>query len=108
MLPLAEAHDVEVVRIPELGREINLLGDLVALVKLISLLRRERPDIVHTHMAKAGALGRMAASRNGVPVIVHTYHGHVMDGYFAGPATKLFLAVERRIALRAPIRHLSR
>src|SRR5215831_8730206 len=91
---LALQHHVEPVEIPELGRELSALDDLRALVKLIGLLRRERPLIVHTHTAKAGALGRIAAILARVPVRVHTFHGHVFEGYFPPWKTRVFLAVE--------------
>jgi len=88
------------VRLPALGREIRGWPDAVALVQLTRLIRRVRPHIVHTHTAKAGALGRLAAWLAGVPVIVHTYHGHVFHGYFSPAKTRLFLAIERWLARR--------
>jgi glycosyltransferase involved in cell wall biosynthesis len=62
------------------------------------LIRRERPDIVHTHTAKAGFVGRLAAWLAGVPIIVHTFHGHVFAGYFGQRKTQLFLTLERLCA----------
>ena len=94
----ARARGVEPVVIPELGRAIRPTRDPVALCKLIRLFRRLRPDIVHTHTAKAGALGRLAARVAGVPVTVHTFHGHVLEGYFSPAATRTFLAIERWLA----------
>jgi glycosyltransferase involved in cell wall biosynthesis len=94
----ARARGVEPVVIPELGRAIRPTRDLVALCKLVRLFRRLRPDIVHTHTAKAGALGRLAARVAGVPVTVHTFHGHVLEGYFSPAATRAFLAIERWLA----------
>jgi len=87
--------------LPELRREINPFLDIVCLWKLFQIMRRERPDIVHTHMAKAGALGRLAAVLARVPVRVHTFHGHVFEGYFRSLATRCFLAVERFLAKRS-------
>ena len=95
MAYLAAEHGVRPFVIPELGRELSPLDDLRALVKLIALLRREKPDIVHTHTAKAGTLGRIAAILCGVPVRVHTFHGHVFAGYFPPWQTRAFLAIER-------------
>src|SRR4051794_19865822 len=64
------------------------LADLAALRRLVSILRSDRPEIVHTHAAKAGALGRLAAlivpGRSRRPVLVHTFHGHSLTGYFSG------------------------
>src|SRR5690242_5977380 len=71
------AHDlgIEPVIIPTLQREITLFQDLKTLFSLVRLMRRERPHVVHTHTAKAGLVGRLAAHLAGVPVIVHTFHG---------------------------------
>ena len=99
MLDLARARDVEPVSLPALGREISPLDDLVALARLVRIVRERRPDVVHTHMAKAGTVGRLAARICGVPLIVHTYHGHVFHGYFGRSRTRLFLTIERALGL---------
>ena len=95
---MARARGVDPVVIPELGRAIRPGRDLTALVKLVSLFRRLRPDIVHTHTAKAGTLGRLAARIAGVPVTIHTFHGHVLDGYFSPAVTRVFVGMERMLA----------
>ena len=87
-------------RIDSLGPEIRPLEDLRALIALIRLMRAYRPAVVHTHTAKAGMLGRTAArlALGPRPVVVHTFHGHVLRGYF-GPAKTLRLrAIERWLA----------
>lgn len=84
--------------IPELGRAIRPWSDVVAFVKLVRLLRRVRPKIVHTHTAKAGALGRLAAVFAGVPVRVHTFHDHVFRGYFSPGRSRIFIEIERLLA----------
>jgi len=99
MTYLARDNNVAPVIIPDLGREISLIKDIKAFIAIFLLLRREKPDIVHTHTAKAGALGRLAAFCAGVPVKVHTFHGHVFDGYFNPVRVKAFLAIERILAL---------
>ena len=81
--------------IPQLKRDINFLSDTIAFLKLYSLFRRYRFDIVHTHTAKAGALGRLAAFLARVPVIVHTLHGHNFYGYFGKSFSKIIVFVER-------------
>lgn len=85
-------------RVPTLGREVSPLDDLRALGSLIRLMREFKPDIVHTHLAKAGTLGRVAARIAGVPVVIHTYHGTVFRGYFGSLRSRLFLEIERAVA----------
>ncbi len=91
MLDLALERGIEPIIIPEIMGHANLkFRDVIALRKLYHLICRERPHVVHTHTAKAGFLGRLAAWLAGVPVVVHTYHGHVLHGYF-GCAKSWFL-----------------
>ncbi len=97
MTYLLEADD-PVVRIPSLRARISPLNDLMALFQLIVLMRRIRPHIVHTHTAKAGALGRLAARLAGVPVVVHTFHGHVLQGYFSQRLNRMIRIAERSLA----------
>jgi glycosyltransferase involved in cell wall biosynthesis len=94
----ASKWNVPLVRVLELVRPLSLKNDWVAFWKIFRLLRRERPDIVHTHTAKAGTLGRAAAILVGTPVILHTFHGNVFDGYFSPAKTRLFLFIERLLA----------
>jgi glycosyltransferase involved in cell wall biosynthesis len=95
---LAQTYGVQPVFLPELGREIGWKNDVHALRQLMRLMCREKPDIVHTHTAKAGTLGRLAAMAAGVPVKVHTFHGHVFQGYFSPRKTRIFLAIEKFLA----------
>ena len=99
MRHIADEKHVPVTMIASLGREISPIGDLMTIYRLWRLIRRERPDVVHTHTAKAGLVGRIAAWLSGVPVIVHTFHGHVFSGYFSPTKTRLFIALERLCAL---------
>jgi glycosyltransferase involved in cell wall biosynthesis len=90
------------VLVPALGRELGP-GDARALAALVRLLRRERPALVHTHAAKAGTLGRTAALVAGLrprPRLVHTFHGHVLEGYFGPRKEALFRRIERGLARR--------
>ncbi len=105
----AEIAGVSPLYIPEMSREISL-NDVVTVWKLFRLFRRERPDIVHTHTAKAGTVGRAAGllyrwltpgTLVGKPrhcKFVHTYHGHVFHSYYGRRRTQLFLAIERLLA----------
>ncbi len=97
---LARELNVEPVKIATMSRKISYARDLQSWWRLVQIFRREKPTIVHTHTAKAGTLGRLAAMVTGVPVRVHTFHGHVFHGYFSAPLTRLFLAIERLLARR--------
>lgn len=100
---VAEDLGVPIVRIDELGREISPIRDLVATVRLARLIRRERPQILHTHTAKAGTVARVAALLAGSrrpPIIVHTFHGHVLRGYFGPLRSRFFRLLERWLAAR--------
>jgi glycosyltransferase involved in cell wall biosynthesis len=101
MAYVAEELGVPVVTIPHLHREISPLRDLLATARLARIMRSERPTILHTHTAKAGAVGRMAAllaGRARPPIIVHTFHGHVLRGYFGRFWTGVFRLLERMLA----------
>jgi glycosyltransferase involved in cell wall biosynthesis len=98
---LAEIESFDdLVRIPSLRRSLNPLLDLLASKAIQREIQSYRPEVVHTHMAKAGFLGRLAAQRSSVPVTVHTYHGHVLEGYFNASVSDMFVAVERWLARR--------
>jgi glycosyltransferase involved in cell wall biosynthesis len=94
------ARGVAMARIPGLRPELRPADDARALGSLVRAIRRLRPDIVHTHTAKAGMLGRLAAVMAGEPrpKIVHTYHGHVLEGYFGPFRNATYRGLERRLA----------
>jgi len=98
MTCLAHEKGLVPITIPKLKRQINIKDDITAFLKIFHLIRKERPDIVHTHMAKAGTLGRLASICLGVPVKVHTLHGHVFHSYFNPVNTGFFLLIERLLA----------
>lgn len=83
-------------RVPELVRPVHPWKDLLALRRLTSLFREQPPHIVHTHSGKAGVLGRLAARRAGVPIIIHTIHGPSFGEFQSGISNCLFRAAERR------------
>ena len=100
---VAEGRGVELVRIGGLSREVAPVRDVLAAFRIARMIRELRPDVLHTHTAKAGAVGRVAAllAGNARPgVIVHTFHGHVLRGYFGRAGTALFRFIERRLARR--------
>jgi glycosyltransferase involved in cell wall biosynthesis len=99
MLDHALSRGVKPHVIPEIVTAFSVTPrDVRALAKLFFLIRRERPHIVHTHTAKAGLLGRLAARLAGVPVIVHTFHGHVLHGYYGPAKNRLLRRMERSLA----------
>lgn len=92
---ILESQGVEYEKLESMSRSIRFFNDLRTFFVLIKLIKSYKPTIVHTHASKAGALGRIAAKIMGVPVIVHTYHGHVFQGYFNPLVTKLVILLER-------------
>jgi glycosyltransferase involved in cell wall biosynthesis len=100
---VADELGIEVERLEELHREISPIRDSVAILRLARLIRRVRPHILHTHTAKAGAVGRLAALLAGdarPPIVVHTFHGHVLRGYFDPLRTAGFRLLERWLATK--------
>jgi glycosyltransferase involved in cell wall biosynthesis len=102
---MAAEAAIPTVRIGDLGRRISVLSDVRAFYRLLRLTFREAPDVLHTHTAKAGALGRLAGfafnltrPRDKRCVIVHTFHGHVLSGYFPRWGSLLVRFAERRLA----------
>jgi glycosyltransferase involved in cell wall biosynthesis len=101
MAYVAESAGARVLTLPGLSREIAPLHDTVAVFRLARLIRRLRPEILHTHTAKAGTVGRVAALLAGgarPPIVVHTFHGHVLRGYFSPGKTAFFRELERLLA----------
>ena len=97
---LARQQGVRTESLPLLGREISPLRDPVCLAQLRQIVKKFRPQIVHTHTAKAGFIGRTAALLEGVPVLAHTFHGHVLSGYFGFLKERLFRWIESFLAAR--------
>jgi glycosyltransferase involved in cell wall biosynthesis len=98
------AKDIKANRIAGLGRSISLIADLKAFFGLVSLIRKYQPDIIHTHTAKAGVLGRLASLLAGRGAVrVHTFHGHLLHGYFNGLITKIVILIEKILAARTSV-----
>ena len=107
---LIQGERVRLVQLSSLRRAMSPWNDLRSLVRLLTILWRERPRIIHTHMAKAGALGRFAGvlyNRVGPgrrlghrAILIHTFHGHVLEGYFPLWLSRLFTIIERWLARR--------
>jgi len=98
-IAVAEKKGVKCIPLPYLMRRIDPFQDFRAFIALCKLMRKEQPDIVHTHSSKAGLLGRWAAWITGVPFIVHTPHGHVFFGHFGPVLSKIFFLAEKLTAL---------
>lgn len=99
MLDLGRVGEGLVVRrVPVLGREISPVDDVRALASVIGIAREFHPDIVHTHLAKAGTIGRLAARAAGARAIVHTYHGTVFREYFGPTKSRVFIEIERALS----------
>lgn len=104
MEPLADAQQIPRLKLPYLGRSLRVVDDVRAFLRVTQLLYRERPDVVHTHTSKAGMVGRAAAAvyNRLTPgrrrcVVIHTFHGHVFEGYFSPLVTRVVLAIERTL-----------
>ncbi len=96
---LEAATDIPVTRIDGLGRSIKPIADLTALIAIVKVIREFKPDIIHTHTAKAGVLGRVASIISLRPSIrIHTFHGHLLHGYFGSFKTKLVILIEKNLA----------
>jgi len=98
---VADELGVTVETIPQLHREISPLSDPLTIARIVRLIQATRPHILHTHTAKAGAVGRMAALLAGEarpPIVVHTFHGHVLRGYFDPARTAFFRGLEHALA----------
>ncbi len=98
---ILEKLGITPVIIPEMQRKITLTGDLKAYKKIKKIIQEYKPDIVHTHAAKAGALGRYAASKCNVPIIIHTFHGHVFHSYFGKSETQFYKNAERQLSKKS-------
>jgi glycosyltransferase involved in cell wall biosynthesis len=101
MAYVAESRGVDIVHVDALSREISPIRDALSVLRLARLIREQRPHILHTHTAKAGAVGRLAALLAGdarPKIVVHTFHGHVLRGYFGLPKTLAFRLLERLLA----------
>jgi len=100
-LHILNDYGVKPILIPELKRNPNFISDRKALKKIKSIIKEFKPDIVHTHAAKAGALGRKAAFDCKVPVVLHTFHGHVFHSYFGKFKSEVYRRIEKRLASKS-------
>ncbi len=92
---------IEPIIVQEMQRAIHPANDYIAYKKIKKIIDDFKPDIVHTHASKAGTLGRLAAFSSKVPVVVHTFHGHVFHSYFNKTKTAVFKKIEQNLAKRS-------
>lgn len=95
---LRQYPEITFIKISSLHRAIHVVYDVMAYRQLVKMLRRHRPDIVHTHGFKSGWLGRTAARKTRVPVIIHTYHGHIFHSYYNHFISSVIIRIERWLA----------
>jgi len=106
MLYYSLERNIEPIFIPELKRGLNFFNDVAAFRKIYNIIKIEQPDIIHTHTAKAGTLGRLAGvlynfinrKKDKRIKLIHTFHGHIFEGYFSNFKTQVFILVERILA----------
>lgn len=100
-LHILKEYGIKPIVLPEMSRAINISKEYRAYKKIKKILKEIQPDIVHTHASKAGLLGRMAAFSLRIPVVVHTFHGHVFHSYFGKFKTTFFKQIERYLAKKS-------
>ena len=98
---ILENLEIKPLIVKEMLREINIRNDFAAYKEIKKIIREFKPDIVHTHASKAGTLGRLAASSCNVPIIVHTFHGHIFHSYFGKLRTLFYKNIERYLAKKS-------
>ncbi len=98
MTYLADEYGIKPYYIESMSRSIHPIKDIFTIIKMMKIIRQIKPDIVHTHTAKAGFVGRVSAWLCGVPIIVHTFHGNNFRGYFGKMMTLVSISIERWMA----------
>ena len=98
---MLKENEIDFEVIEDMSRSINIIKDLKSFFRIKKIIREFKPDIVHTHASKSGALGRLAAITSKVPIIVHTFHGHVFHSYFGNLKTRFYIFLERFLAKKS-------
>jgi glycosyltransferase involved in cell wall biosynthesis len=102
-LHVLDELNLQPIILKNIKRKVSVLSDIKAFFEIRKIIQSYKPDIVHTHASKAGALGRLAAITCSVPYIVHTYHGHVFHSYFGKFKTTVFKIIERALAKKTNV-----
>lgn len=98
---ILDDYNIDYYIVKNMNRSLNPIKDLKAFIEIRKIINEYKPDIVHTHASKSGALGRLAAISMKVPIIVHTFHGHVFHSYFGKLKTYFYIIIERFLAKRS-------
>ncbi len=98
---ILDDNEIDYVIVNNMNRSLNLYKDLLAYIEIRNIMKSYKPDIVHTHASKSGALGRLAAVSLKVPIIIHTFHGHVFHSYFGRLKTYFYILIERFLAKKS-------
>jgi glycosyltransferase involved in cell wall biosynthesis len=98
---MLKENNIDYIILENMNRSINPLKDFKAFLEIRNIIKDYRPDIVHTHASKSGALGRLAAISLKVPIILHTFHGHVFHSYFGKIKTYIYILIERYLARKS-------
>ena len=98
---ILDENNIDYYIIENMSRSLSLVNDFKAFIEIRNIIKDFKPDIVHTHASKSGALGRLAAISMRVPIILHTFHGHVFHSYFGKLKTYLYIVIERYLARKS-------
>ena len=98
---ILDENNIDYYIIENMSRSLSLVNDFRAFIEIRNIIKDFKPDIVHTHASKSGALGRLAAISMSVPIILHTFHGHVFHSYFGKLKTYLYIIIERYLARKS-------
>ncbi|MDC1191117.1 glycosyltransferase [Gammaproteobacteria bacterium] len=98
---ILEKYSIDYFIVKNMNRSLNLVKDIKAFFEIRKIIKEYKPDIVHTHASKSGALGRLAAISMKVPIIIHTFHGHVFHSYFGKLKTYIYILIERYLAKKS-------
>ena len=98
---MLKEHNIDYLILENMSRSLSLTNDLRSFMEIKKIIKEYKPHIVHTHASKSGALGRLAAILSGVPMIIHTFHGHIFHSYFGKLKTYFYLFIERFLASKS-------
>tara|TARA_B100000575_G_scaffold9322_1_gene6887 strand:- start:12465 stop:13655 length:1191 start_codon:yes stop_codon:yes gene_type:complete len=98
---ILKKYSIDYFIVKNMNRSLNLVKDIKAFIEIRRIIKEYKPDIIHTHASKSGALGRLAAISLKVPIIIHTFHGHVFHSYFGKLKSYMYVLIERYLAKKS-------